>query len=168
MSPGELAAAASPRAPGVRAIVIYKLVKAVAELLLGTTILLLALSGYVERAHDLAMALRDHLVHHWSIKLAELMMRSLTTTRLWWVVAALYGDSVVSAIEGWGLARGYRWAPWLVVAATSLLLPVEIIEAAHHTTMGRVLLFFINAGIVLYLLKRAMQEHHARHPYHGR
>ena len=158
----------SPRAPGVRVIVVYKLAKCAAELLLGIVLMVLVLTGYVSRAYELASALRHHLVHHWSIKLAELMMRSLTPTRLWWLVAALFGDSAVSGVEGWALAKGYNWGAWLVVAATSLLLPVELIELSHRTTLGRVLLFFINAAIVLYLLKRAMKEHRARHPYRSR
>lgn len=146
-------------------IVLYKLAKAVAQVLLAAAIMLLVLTGYVTRAHELASALKDHLVHHWAIKLAELMMRSLTATRLWWVVAALLGDAGFSALEGWALARGFTWAAWLVVAATSLLLPVEIIELSYRTTAGRVILFFLNLGIVLYLLKRAMKEHHERHPH---
>jgi uncharacterized membrane protein (DUF2068 family) len=158
----------SPDAPGVRAIVLYKLGKAAAQILVGVVVMVLVLTGYVDRAYDLASALRDHLVHHWSIRLAELLMRSLTARRLWWIVGALFGDAVVSGVEGWALARGYSWGAWLVVALTSLLLPVELIEVAHRTTLGRVLLFFINGAIVLYLLKRAMKEHHARHPHDGR
>src|SRR5207248_4645167 len=111
--------------------------KAAAEVLLAVVILVLVVSGYVTRAHELAAALRDHLVHHWSIKLAELLMRSLTATRLWWVVAALVGDAGVSGIEAWALAKGFTWAAWMVVAFTALLLPVEVIELSYRTTAGR-------------------------------
>ena len=111
MSATEIVDGVSPRAAGVRAIVLYKFAKAGGELLLAVAILVLVLSrGYVERAHELATAMREHLVHHWSIKLAELVMRSLTASRLWWVVAALVGDAIVSGVEGWALARGYAWA----------------------------------------------------------
>ena len=161
----ELREGVSPNAPGVRAIVLYKGAKAGLEALLGVVLVALMLTGYVDRAHELAAALRDHLVHHWSIRLAELTMRWLTSRRLWWLVAALVGDALASATEGWALAKGFTWAAWLVVAATSLLLPVEIIELSYRTTAGRVLLFFVNLAIVLYLLKQAMREHHARHPH---
>ena len=162
----EIREGVSPRAPGVRVIVVYKIAKAAGQVVLAIAIMLLVLTGSVGKAHELAAALKDHLVHHWSIRLAELMMRSLTATRLWWVVAALVGDAAVSALEGWALARGFTWAALLVVAATSLLLPVEIIELSYRTTAGRVVLFLVNLGIVLYLLKRAMKEHHERHPHH--
>jgi uncharacterized membrane protein (DUF2068 family) len=165
MTHSEIVEGVSPRAPGVRLIVMYKAAKAAGEALLAVVVMVLVLTGYVERAHELASALRDHLVHHWSIKLAELMMRSLTARRLWWIVAALWGDAAVSGVEGWALAKGFSWAAWLVVAVTSLLLPVEIIELSYRTTAGRVVLFLVNVAIVLYLLKRAMKEHHERHPH---
>ncbi len=157
----------SPRAAGVRAIVVYKLVKAGGEMVLAAIIAVMVMTGSVTRAHELASALKDHLVHHWSVKLAELAMRWLTDTRLWWIVAALVGDGVVSGVEGWALGEGYGWAAWLVVAATSMLLPVELIELSYRTTMGRAALFVVNVSIVLYLLKRAMKEHHERHPHRG-
>ncbi len=165
MEHSEIVEGVSPRAAGVRVIVLYKIAKAAGEALLAATIIVLVVTGYVDRAHELAAALKDHLVHHWSIKLAELAMRSLTATRMWWVVAALVGDSIVSAVEGWALAKGFSWAAWLVVAATSTLLPVEVIELSYRTTAGRVVLFAVNLTIVLYLLKRAMKEHHERHPH---
>jgi len=165
MTGTEITEGVSPRAAGVRVIVLYKALKSVGEALLAAIITLMVMTGSVERAHALGAALREHLVHHWSIKLAEMLMRSLTATRLWWVVAALIGDSIVSGVEGWALARGFSWAAWLVVAATSTLLPVEIIELSYRTTAGRVALFLVNLSIVLYLLKRAMREHHRQHPH---
>jgi uncharacterized membrane protein (DUF2068 family) len=154
----------SPRATGMRLIVVYKYGKAVAEVLLAVAIMVLVLTGSVVRAHELAAAIRAHVVHHWSIKLAELVMSSLTPRHLWFIVAALFGDSLVSAFEGWALNRGHLWASWVVVAATSLLLPLEVIELSHRFTAGRVLLFVINLAIVLYLVRGALREHRARHP----
>jgi uncharacterized membrane protein (DUF2068 family) len=159
------ARAADPRAAGVRAIAVYKCVKAVGELVLAGVLVALMMTGYIARAHDFVVAVRDNLVHHWSIRLAEAAMKSLTRHHIYWLVAALVGDSVVSGIEGVGLARGYGWAPWLVVAATAMLLPVEVTELGRHATLGRLFLFVSNLVIVLYLLRRQMREHHAAHPH---
>ena len=167
MSESEIVQGVSPRATGVRLIVLYKMAKAAGETLLAIAILVLVVTGYVVRAHELAAALHDQMLHHWSIKLAELLMRSLTAKRLWWIVGALFGDAIISAVEGWALAKGYHWAAWLVVAVTSLLLPVEVIELSYRTTGGRVAIFAINLAIVLYLLKRAMKEHHHRHRHYA-
>jgi uncharacterized membrane protein (DUF2068 family) len=159
--------AAATRAPGVRVIVVYKCTKAVVEALLAAALTLLVLTGYIGRAHELAVALRENLVHRWSIRLAELAMRSLTRHHIYWLVAALVGDAIISGVEGVALARGYAWGAWLVVAATAMLLPVEIIELATHASLGRLAIFVINLVIVLYLLRRQMREHHAAHPHHG-
>jgi uncharacterized membrane protein (DUF2068 family) len=159
----ELGEGVSPRATGVRAIALYKAVKAAAFLIVGTVLGALLATGHIGWAHELAVTLRDHVVHKWSIRLAELLLQWLTAKRLWWLVAALVGDAIISSIEALALARGYRWAAWFVVAVTSLLLPVEVIELAERLTLGRVLIFAINLAIVLYLLRRAMKEHHALH-----
>jgi uncharacterized membrane protein (DUF2068 family) len=163
----ELAEGVSPRAAGVRVIVLYKYAKAGGELLIVIAISLMVMTGYVTRAYELVAAAREEMLHHWSIKLAEFMMRSLTAKRMWWVVAALIGDAIISAVEGWALHEGYHWAAIMVVAATSILLPVEVIELSYRTTFGRVLIFGINLAIVIYLMKRAMKEHHVRHPHHA-
>ncbi|HWE31784.1 MAG TPA: DUF2127 domain-containing protein, partial [Polyangia bacterium] len=120
----------------------------------------LILSGAWHRAHEVAEALRNHVVHHWSIKVAELLLRSLTPHRLWWLVAAAAGDAMVSGIEGWAMARGYAWGAWMVVAATALLIPLEVIEIAHQITFGKVFLFVLNLVIVGYLVRRQLIEHH--------
>lgn len=161
----EIVEGVSPRAAGVRLIVAYKLIKALAFAVAGVLIATLALTGFVHKAYALASQLHEHVVNHWAIKLAEFLMRWLTVSRVWWIVAALVGDAIISTIEGVALARGYTWAAWLVVAATSMFLPIEVIEMAYRTTLARVAIFAINLSIVLYLLRRAMKEHHEAHPH---
>lgn len=150
-------------ATAYRAIIVYKTVKAIVQVIVAIILSVLITSGAWHRAHELAEALREHVVHHWSIRLAELLMSSLTPHRLWWLVAAATGDAMVSGIEGWALARGYSWGAWMVVGATTLLLPVEVIEIATKMTFGRVFLFAVNLLIVLYLLRKQMLEHHLLH-----
>ena len=150
-------------ATAYRAIILYKSIKAVVQVVVAIILSVLITSGAWHRAHELAEALREHVVHHWSIRLAELLMSSLTPHRLWWLVAAATGDAMVSGIEGWALARGYSWGAWMVVGATTLLLPVEVIEIATKMTFGRVFLFAVNLLIVLYLLRKQMIEHHLLH-----
>ena len=55
--------------------------------------------------------------------------------------------------------RGYSWAAWLVVGATGLLLPVEIVEIIRHVKLGRVVIFIVNAAIVVYLARGAWHAH---------
>lgn len=150
---------APPEATGVKLIVGYKIGKAIAEALLAIVLTILVAAGYVERAHDLALAIKEHLVHHWSIRLAEAALRNLTVRRIDWVIAAVVADSFISGFEGWALRRGYLWAPWLVVGATALLLPVELREIFHHLRFGRVFIFVANLAIVIYLARNAWRAH---------
>jgi len=64
------------------------------------------------------------------------------------------GDGVLTAFEGWALAAGVVWGPWLVVGATASLLPIELIALARHATLGRGLALAINLAIVGYLLRQ--------------
>jgi uncharacterized membrane protein (DUF2068 family) len=70
----------------------------------------------------------------------------------------LGGDAVVSAAEGWVLRRRYPWGRWVVVLATSALLPVELYEILRRPSVGRALVLLINGAIVLYLVSRARRR----------
>ena len=162
----EIGMGVSPRATGVRLIVYYKAIKAAACWLLAIVIAIMLLTGYIKHAQILAAALREDLMNDWAIKLGELALRWLQASRLWWVVVALAGDASIVTVEAWALHRGKTWGAWLVVAATSLLLPVEVLELARKTTFFRLGIFLGNLAIVWYLLRRAMKEHHLDHPHH--
>ncbi len=57
---------------------------------------------------------------------------------------------------------GRDWAGYLVIVATSSLIPFEIYEIARRTTLLRVSLFVVNVGIVIYLIVTLRREHQAR------
>jgi uncharacterized membrane protein (DUF2068 family) len=54
---------------------------------------------------------------------------------------------------GYGLYRRRRWAEWLTVIATSLLIPFEIYEIIQEQTVIRIGILILNAAIVYYLAK---------------
>ena len=58
------------------------------------------------------------------------------------------------ATEGVGLWLGKRWAEWLTVVATGLLIPVEIYELSHGATPPRILALVVNVAMVAYLVVR--------------
>jgi uncharacterized membrane protein (DUF2068 family) len=158
---GTQAHAAPPSAAGVRLIIGYKAGKGVVETFLAIALALMVTLGYVARAHDLALAIREHLVHRWSIRLAEAVLRNLTARHVYWLIAAVAGDAGVSFFEAWALWRGYLWAPWVVVGATGLLLPIEVGELFARVTLGRFALLAINVAIVTYLARGAWRAHRA-------
>src|SRR5436190_22283570 len=56
-------------------------------------------------------------------KLGELDRRKIV-----WLAAGALGYGVLELVEGVGLFLRRRWAEWLTVVATSLLVPLEIYE----------------------------------------
>ena len=71
------------------------------------------------------------------------------------------GSLVYSALfltEGIGLWLLKRWAEWLTVIITASLIPVEIYEIYRHLTPARMLLLFINIGVVAYLIHRIRSD----------
>jgi len=56
------------------------------------------------------------------------------------------------ATEGVGLLLKKRWAEYLTVISTALLLPVEIVEVVRHPHVGRIVVLVANVVIVVYLI----------------
>jgi uncharacterized membrane protein (DUF2068 family) len=73
-------------------------------------------------------------------------------------VKALGLGSVIYAAlfltEGIGLWFEKRWAEWFTVIITSSLVPIEIYEIFHRTTLAKIVLLLINIAIVVYLIYR--------------
>ncbi len=83
------------------------------------------------------------------------------------LVALFY--CVVEFVEAFGLMAQKRWAEYLTALATSLFLPVEIIEVVRQPTVARVATFVINLAVVIYLVRAKElfayipEEHDASH-----
>jgi uncharacterized membrane protein (DUF2068 family) len=65
---------------------------------------------------------------------------------------ALLAFGVLEGVEAVGLWFTRRWAEYLTVLATSILLPLEIYEIVHGATVLKVVGFVINLAVVIYLL----------------
>jgi len=58
----------------------------------------------------------------------------------------------VEGVEAVGLWLEKRWAEYLTVVATASLLPLEVVELAHHVTALKVAGFLVNIAVVVYLV----------------
>jgi uncharacterized membrane protein (DUF2068 family) len=146
------------RTAGLRLIVGYKLVKAAAGLAIGVLILTLMSFGLAEHLQAFALTVRNHAAEAWSIALAKWLTNAATSRRLLVIALACLLDAVFSAFEAWALRRRYRWSGWLIVAATSALLPFEAVALAKHFTAGRAVLAAANVLIVLYLVRLELSD----------
>jgi uncharacterized membrane protein (DUF2068 family) len=63
----------------------------------------------------------------------------------------LIAYALVEGAEGVGLAMRRRWAEYLIVFATGLLIPYEVWEVVHKVTHFRVGGLVLNVAIVAYL-----------------
>ena len=76
--------------------------------------------------------------------------------------AAIFLDGVAVMVEWYALRRGHAWGEWLVVGATSVFLPFEVVALVRRVHAGRVALFVLNLAIVLYLARHVMKRGAAR------
>jgi len=143
-----------PAGVGLSLIVGYKLTKASLQALAALALVALVLARQTSGLQSVALWLRDHATAAWSVALADRLARAVTRHNLLIVAIALAADAVLSLIEGWALHRRHNWARWLVVGASALLLPFEVLELIRRVTAGRVAILLVNTVIVIYLIRR--------------
>jgi uncharacterized membrane protein (DUF2068 family) len=155
------AAASAGDAPALRAIVAYKSVRALLELLAA---LLIAVSWPFglpeEMTAELAVCLRRHVLHGWAVQLSNVMMgvgRHLPV-----IVLGLGLDGTLTWFEACALSSARWWGRWIVVASTGLLLPFEVYELLRAPRWSRSLILALNLLIFAYLAQRARAEQQAR------
>lgn len=60
---------------------------------------------------------------------------------------------MLELVEGGGLFYRKRWAEWLTVIATSLLIPLEVYELVRHPSLLKAGGVAVNVAIVIYLYR---------------
>lgn len=143
--------------PIIRLIIAERLVKS-AVLLVGAVSLVAAdRLGYLTR---LAAVVQDQL------ELSE--DRGVITQVLAWLVdelghllphvtvvaLAVILYAALEATEGVGLAMRRRWAEYLTVLATGVLIPFEVTEVVARPTVFRIGALLVNVAVVVYLAWR--------------
>jgi uncharacterized membrane protein (DUF2068 family) len=70
------------------------------------------------------------------------------------VAIAAIAYAALEGTEGVGLAMRRRWAEYLTVIATGLLIPYELYEVIRHVTLFKVGALLLNLAVVGYLAYR--------------
>ena len=70
------------------------------------------------------------------------------------VAIAAIAYALLEGTEGVGLAMRRRWAEYLTVIATGILIPYEAYEVIHHATLFKVGALLLNLAVVGYLAYR--------------
>lgn len=134
------------------AITIFKLVKAGACVVLALSAFHLLAPGVAER------------FDHWRESLVWLRRHGPAARAIGWLAGLgphefrLFGLAAtvyasLYAVQGVGLWAGRRWAEYLVVLETGLLLPFETWESFRRFTPFKLAVLLANAAIVVYLVR---------------
>lgn len=152
----------SKRPIGIEAIILYKLIKAGVEVLLGIAAAILIANGAEAGAATLAEILLEHYTGGWALELATLIVEAATRDHVKFIAFATFADAALSVVEGLALRAGRWWAPWLVVIATAAFLPLELIEIFARPRWGRFVILVINLAVVAYLLRAVGKQRGVR------
>jgi uncharacterized membrane protein (DUF2068 family) len=142
----------------IELIAIFKFVK-VAGLLAISFGLIKLLDPHVgETLQSWVFALSDSATHpHVLDALVKVTSLSARQIQTFGVIALAY--ATLYMIEGIGLWHQSRWAEYLTIVATSLLIPLEVYEITRRVTVPRVTALVVNLAAVIYLVYRLRHEH---------
>ncbi len=146
----------------LRAIILYKSLKAALQLSMALVLALWWPLGLPSALLHLSAWLRHHITHGWAAQLAKLLAPLLAAEsvnrRILFAIGALALDGVLTGVEAWALHTGRTWGAWLVVATTGSLLPFEVYEFIRVRRWSRLVIFIVNVAILVYLARRTWRE----------
>ena len=88
------------------------------------------------------------------IHVLTLRLPAVTDNKLELFGLAMFLYAALFMTEGIGLALCRRWAEYMTIITTGLLLPLEIYELCRKPTPVRMILLLLNIAVVLYLIYR--------------
>jgi uncharacterized membrane protein (DUF2068 family) len=140
----------------IKVIIVERIVKAavlialaIGLLVAGRTGLLTSWADYAQEQLNLAAG--NSLIIQLLLKLV-VYVGTFSHTTLLAVGAMVY--ALLEGTEGVGLAMRRRWAEYLTVIATGILIPYEAYEVVHKVTLFKVGALLLNVAVVGYLAYR--------------
>ncbi len=140
----------------IKVIIVERIAKAIVLVALGIGLLVAGRKGWLDNWADYAEDQLNLTVGRNII--LELLLRALvyigafTHISLLAISAIIY--AALEATEGVGLAMRRRWAEYLTVIATGILIPYEAYEVIMHPTLFKVGALLLNLAVVGYLAYR--------------
>ena len=137
---------------GLQLIAAFKLVKALALLLVGI--------GVLKLLHKDVAALVEHWINifqvdphnHFIHKLLE-KLSIMDDRRLKELSVGTFIYAGIFFTEGLGLAFRKRWAEYFTIITTASFLPIEVYELFKHASIGKGFALLINLAVVAYLVR---------------
>jgi uncharacterized membrane protein (DUF2068 family) len=140
----------------IKVIIVERIVKAIVLIALAIGLLVAGEKGFLTTwaryAQDqLNLDADDGVIVQLLLRLL-LLIGSFTHVNVVAIAAIAY--ALLEGTEGVGLAMRRRWAEYLTVIATGLLIPYEAYEVVHHLTLFKVGALALNLAVVGYLAYR--------------
>ena len=140
----------------IKVIIVERIVKAVVLIALAIGLLVAGQTGLLTSWADFAqdqlnLAAGNSLIVDLLLKVV-VYVGNFSHTTLLAIGAIIY--ALLEGTEGVGLAMRRRWAEYLTVIATGLLIPYEAYEVVHKVTLFKVGALLLNVAVVGYLAYR--------------
>ena len=140
----------------IKVIIVERIVKAIVLIALAIGLLFAGRSGLLTQWADYAQDQLNLSAGHSLI--VQLLFRLLAYVGNFTHTTALAIGAIAYALlegtEGVGLAMRRRWAEYLTVFATGVLIPYEAYEVIRHVTLFKVGALLLNIAVVGYLAYR--------------
>ncbi len=140
----------------IKVIIVERVVKSTLLVVLGVGLLVAGNKGWVDSWTDYAENQLNLNVGHGII--LQLLLRVVVYVGNFSHVTLLAISAIAYAAlegtEGIGLAMRRRWAEYLTVIATGVLIPYELYEVVRHPTLFKVGALALNVAVVGYLAYR--------------
>jgi uncharacterized membrane protein (DUF2068 family) len=140
----------------IKVIIVERIIKAVVLIALAIGLLVAGRTGLLATWADNAQEQLN--LQAGSSLIVQLLLKLLvyvgtfTHTTLLAIAAIIY--ALLEGTEGVGLAMRRRWAEYLTVIATGILIPYEAYEVIHKVTLFKVGALLLNVAVVGYLAYR--------------
>jgi uncharacterized membrane protein (DUF2068 family) len=140
----------------IKVIIVERIIKAIVLIALAVGLLVAgrtgALTGWADYAQEqLNLQAGNSFIVQILLKLI-VYVGNFSHTTLLAVAAIVY--ALLEGTEGVGLAMRRRWAEYLTVIATGILIPYEAYEVIHKVTLFKVGALLLNVAVVGYLAYR--------------
>jgi uncharacterized membrane protein (DUF2068 family) len=140
----------------IKVIIVERIVKAIVLIALGIGLLVAGRKGWLDiwatwAEDQLNLNVGRNIIVQLLLRLLA-YIGSFSHVTILGVSAIAY--AALEATEGVGLAMRRRWAEYLTVIATGILIPYEAYEVINHATLFKVGALLLNLAVVGYLAYR--------------
>ena len=140
----------------IKVIIIDKAIRAIVLGALGVGLLVAGHNGWLDQLTDYAENQLNLNVGHGII--VELLLRALAyvgrINHISLLALAALAYAALETVEAVGLTMQRRWAEYLTVIATGILIPYEAYEVIRHPSFFKVGALVLNVAVVGYLTYR--------------